>query len=68
LNTPPDRKEKQKAVKTVDAEIEQALLKKGYKWNKMVLKSVWGYTYKYDVILDGKYVEQYNAKTKKFFE
>lgn len=55
-------------AKTVNAEIEQALLKKGYKWNKIILKSVWGYTYKYDVILDGKYVEQYNAKTRKFFE
>lgn len=54
--------------KTVDAEIEQALIKKGYKWNKMVLKSVWGYTYKFNVLLDGKFVEQYNAKTKSFFE
>lgn len=53
---------------TVNSEIEKALVKKGYSWNKMVLKSVWGYTYKYDVILDGKYVEQYNAKTKTFFE
>ena len=53
---------------TVNAEIEKALLKKGYTWNKMVLRSVWGYTYKFDVILDGKFVEQYNAKTKAFFE
>ena len=54
--------------KTVDAEIEQALMKKGYKWNKMVLKSVWGYTYKFNVLLDGKFVEQYNARTKSFFD
>lgn len=53
---------------TVDAEIEKALLKKGYTWNKIVIKSVWGYTYKFDVILDGKYVEQYDAKKKAFFE
>ena len=62
------KKGKKKMNKTVDAEIEQALIKKGYKWDKMVLKSVWGYTYKFNVILDGKYVEQYNAKTKSFFE
>lgn len=53
---------------TVNAEIEKALLKKGYSWNKIIIKSVWGYTYKFDVILGGKYVEQYNAKTKAFFE
>lgn len=55
-------------MKTVNAEIEKALLKKGYNWDKMVLKSVWGYTYKYDVILDGKYVEQYDCKKKAFFD
>ena len=54
--------------KTVDAEIEKALLKKGYTWNKIVIKSVWGYTYKFDVLLDGKYVEQYDAKKKTFFD
>ena len=53
---------------TVNECIEKALLKKGYSWNKMVLRSVWGYTYKFDVILDGKFVEQYNEKTKAFFE
>ena len=52
----------------VNAEIEEKLLKKGYVWNEMVLKSVWGYTYKFNVYLDGKFVEQYDANEKAFFE
>lgn len=55
-------------TKTVNAEIEKALLKKGYRWNRMVLKDVWGYTYKFNVYLDGKFVEQYDAKKKAFFD
>lgn len=52
----------------VDAEIKEKLLKKGYVWNEMVLKDVWGYTYKFNVYLDGKFVEQYDANEKAFFE
>ena len=52
----------------VDAEIKEKLLKKVYVWNEMVLKDVWGYTYKFNVYLDGKFVEQYDAIKKEFFE
>lgn len=54
-------------MRIVDEEIKKALIKKGYKWNDISI-SCWMnfYTDLFEVKLDGKFVEVYNAKTKTF--
>lgn len=52
----------------VNVEIEKALIKKGYEWSKIEIKSFLGYTDKYEVKLDGKLVEIYDCKKKAFFD
>lgn len=55
-------------AKTVNAEIEKALIKKGYKWNKIEIKSHLGYTSKYEVKLDGRLVEVWDCKKQAFYD
>lgn len=54
--------------KTVDSEIKKGLIKKGYKYNEISIRSYMGYTNLFGVKLDGKLVEIYDAKGKRFIE
>lgn len=54
--------------KIVNAEIEKALIKKGYKWHEISIAPYMGYTNLFGVKLDGKLVEIYDSKKKRFFE
>lgn len=54
--------------KTVNVEIENALVKKGYKWSKIEIKSHLGYIGKYEVKIDGKLVEIYDCKKQAFYD
>lgn len=53
---------------TVNLEIENALTNKGYKWENITIKSYLGYTYLYEIKLDGKLVEIYDARKKCFID
>ena len=55
-------------IKTIDLEIENALTDKGYKWGKITIKPFLGYTYLYEIILDGKLAEIYDTRKKIFID
>ncbi len=52
--------------KTVDSEIKNALINKGYKWENINIKPYLGYTHLYEIKLDGKLVEIYDTKREYF--
>ena len=52
----------------VDEEIKKALIKKGYSWKDISIKSFLGYTYEYEIKLDGKFVEVYDCRKKAFID
>ena len=53
---------------TVNSEIEIKLKNKGYKWENIIIKSFLGYTYLFEIKLDGKSVEIYDARRKCFVD
>lgn len=52
----------------VDSEIKTKLKNKRYKWENITIKSYLGYTYLYEIKLDGKLVEIYDARKKCFID
>ena len=50
----------------VDEEIKKALIKKGYKWEDVSIKPFCGYTYLYEINLDGRLVAVYDCRKKAF--
>lgn len=52
----------------VDEEIKKALAKRGYTWKSITIKSFLGYTYEYEIKLDGKLVEVYDCRKKAFVD
>ena len=61
---PPRKGERTMAY--VDEEIKRALIKKGYNWEKISIKSFLGYSYLYEIKLDGRLVEVYDCRKKAF--
>ena len=59
---------KGKTMVYVDEEIKRALIKKGYTWKEISIKSVWGYIYKFEIKLDGRLVEVYECRKKAFID
>ena len=57
-----------KEMYIVDEEIKKALIKKGYNWKDISIKSFLGYTYEYEIKLDGKFVEVYDCRKKAFID
>ena len=53
---------------TVNLEIVNALINKGYKWKTITIKPFLGYTHLYDIRLDGKLVEVYDVRKKMFID
>lgn len=52
----------------VDEEIKRALIKKGYNWEDISIKSFLGYAYLYEINLDGRLVEVYDCRKKAFID
>ena len=50
----------------VDEEIKRALIKKGYNWEDISIKSFLGCSYLYEIKLDGRLVEVYDCRKKAF--
>ena len=52
----------------VDEEIKRALIKKGYSWEDVSIKSFLGYAYLYEIKLDGRLAEVYDCRKKAFID
>ena len=59
---------KGKTMMYVDEEIKRALIKKGYTWKEISIKSFLGYAYLYEIKLDGRLVEIYDCGQKAFID
>ena len=52
----------------VDEEIKRALIKKGYTWKEISIKSFLGYIDKFEIKLDGRLVKVYDCRKKAFID
>lgn len=55
-------------TRIVDTEIKNALRNKGYRWENITIKSFLGYIHFFEIKLDGKFVEVYDARKKMFID